>query len=174
MKPVKVILGIVAIIIFGTTLCFAAPNLSGEFIIADFEDNTGVNSPEAALILITLDGNGHGTYQDLYTSETDPLEHGEITYSIAPDGSLTLQEVGESVMDHGIVSADGNMLTLAYPSNWPGIAVGIKKSSGMSNASLNGSYLASYFGDETESNSPWAGLARVTLDGNGHATYQDL
>ena len=174
MKPVKVILMIVGIIILGTTLCFAAPNPSGDFILADFDDETSFNTPAAALTRITLDGNGNGTYQNLYTSEADTLESGNFTYSIAPDGSLTIQEEGETVMDHGIFSADGNMFTLAYTAEGLGIAVGIKKSSGMSNASLNGSYIASYFGDETDSNLPWAGLARITLDGNGHATYQDL
>ena len=122
---------IVGIIIFGTTLCFAAPNLSGDFIIADFEDNTGVDSAEAALILITLDGNGHGTYQDLYN--TDELESGAFTYSIAANGQLTIYN--EGIQFHGIVSADGNALTVVITEiEWTGILFGVKESAVKINA----------------------------------------
>jgi hypothetical protein len=100
----------------------------GCYLISQYEDQTSNNAPWSAITRICLDGNGNGTYQDLYTSDTDPLESDSFTYSIAADGQLTIYT--EGVQFHGIVSADGNMFTVAITvGGEPGILVGIKKSS---------------------------------------------
>jgi hypothetical protein len=173
MKPVKVMLIIVGMLIFSTSLCFAAPSPSGDFIIVDFDDDTDFNTPWAGLSLVNLDGNGNGTYQELFSADP-PLESGSFTYAVAANGMLTLY--AEAEPGYGIVSADGSIFTIAWTNvgEPPGITIGIKKSSGMSNGSANGYYLMSGFGDETDSNSPWSDLVRIYLDGNGNGTYQDL
>ena len=135
MKPVRVLLIIVGMLIFGTSLCFASPNPNGDFIVADFEDGTGFNNPWAALSLVNLDGNGTGTYEELYTSDPPPyvFESGSFTYSIADDGQLTIY--AGSFQFHGIVSADGNTLTVAViETDGPGILFGIKESAVKINA----------------------------------------
>jgi len=169
MKPVKVILIIVGIIIFGTSLCFAAPNPSDYYIISGFGDGTQGNNPWSELARIYLDGSGNGRY---YPDPDNPA-YESFTYSIAADGQLTIT-AGEDVF-HGIVSADGSVFTFAETNTGePGIDVGIKESTGMSTASANGCYVMSGFGDDPDVHSPWSGLARICLDGNGIGTYQDL
>jgi len=171
MKSAKVTLIIVGILVFGTSICFAAPNPSGYYVLSDYSDETQNNYPWAGLARIYLDGQGNGEYWDLYNSDNDPLEHGYFTYSVAADGQLTL-DVGEGEILHGIVSADGSILTLAETDSLePGMDVGIQESTGMSNGSANGCYRMSGFGDETQNNDPWAELARVCLYGNGNGYY---
>jgi hypothetical protein len=144
----------------------------GYYIMSSFADEPGLNSPWSGLVRIYLDGNGNGTYQDLYTSDNDP-ESGSFTYSIAPDGMLTIYVMG--IQFHGMVSADGSIFSIAetIPGE-PGIDLGIKESTGMSNASAKGCYLISQYEDQIGTNAPWAALTRICLDGNGNGTYQDL
>jgi len=166
MKPVKVILIIVGIIIFGTSLCFAAPNPSGYYIISGFGDETQSNNPWSELARIYLDGSGNGRY---YPDPDNPA-YETFTYSIAADGQLTIN-AGEDVF-HGIVSADGGIFTFAETNTGePGINVGIKESTGMSNASGNGYYRLSSYGDNAGFNDPWSEFARIQLYGNGNGYY---
>jgi hypothetical protein len=166
MKPVKVILIIVGIIIFGTSLCFAAPNPSGYYIISGLGDETQSNNPWSELARIYLDGGGNGRY---YPDPDNPA-YESFTYSIAADGQLTIT-AGADVF-HGIVSADGSVFTFVETNTGePGINVGIKESTGMSNASANGYYRMSSFGDDTDFNSPWSEVAGIELYGNGNGYY---
>ena len=109
-------------------------NLKGKYLMADFDDEIErtpepvANEPWASLMEINLDGQGNGTFRDLYTSDNDPqLESGSITYSVTPSGELTITHPGGTV--HGIVSSDGNVFILANTIiDVPGITIGIKKS----------------------------------------------
>ena len=123
-----------------------------------------------------MDGTGNGTFQNLYTSSGD-LENGSFTYTVSDDGSLTV--FSDSEVLHGIISQDGNVLTLALTtSDEPGIIVGIKKSTNLTNATFRGKYIMCQFTDEiTYSGSadrPVAMLSEISLDGAGNGTYQDL
>ena len=126
MKRVKLVLIIFGIFIFFTNLCPAAPNPSGNYVIADFDDKPDSNDPWAALTLVILDGNGNGSFQELYTRGGD-LESSPLTYFVAEKGIFTINVEDEQA--HGIVSADGSILTIAWAINGesPGIIVGIKK-----------------------------------------------
>ena len=167
MKPVKVMLIIVGMLISSTSLCFAVPNPSGYYRMSSFGDETQGNNPWSEFARIYLDGSGNGYYY----SGSDPSDNGPFTYTIAADGQLTI-DTGEDVI-HGIVSADGSIFTFAETNaDEPGIDVGIKESTVAPNPS--GYYRMSGFGDETQDNHPWSGLTRIYLDGNGHGTYQDL
>ena len=142
----------------------------------EIEYSGSADEPIAELSEISVDGAGNGTFQTLYTSSGD-LENGSFTYTVGDDGSLTVFTDSETL--RGIISQDGNVLTLALTTtDEPGIIVGIKKSTGMTNASLRGKYIISQFADEiTYSGSadhPVAMLSEISLDGVGNGTYQDL
>jgi uncharacterized protein (UPF0333 family) len=146
-----------------------APNPSGYYRMSSFGDETQGNNPWSEFARIHLDGSGNGYYY----SDDHPEDNGPFTYSIGADGQLTINAGGD--VFHGIVSADGSIFTFVETNTGEsGIDVGIKESTGMSNGSANGCYVMSSFGDETNFNSPWSGLARICLDGNGIGTYQDL
>jgi hypothetical protein len=99
----------------------------GKYIMSDFENEDVGGNPWSGLIAINLDGNRNGTFRDLYTSDTDPLESGSFNYSISSDGSLSIT-VGSDTL-HGIVSADGTIYTLVKTTGDEiEILVGIEKS----------------------------------------------
>ena len=92
-----------------------------------FENGVIGGNPCSGLAAINLDGNGNGTIRHLYTSDTDPLESGNFSYSVSSDGSLTI--TAESDTLHGIVSADGTIYILVQTTGEEiGILVGIEKS----------------------------------------------
>ena len=128
-------------------------------------------NPWTGRLGLTLDGNGNGTYQQLDDS-SGYSNSGSFTYSVAGDGKLSV--TGEGIEDVGIVSADGNIFVLVDTNasdNDLSIHVGIKKSSGMSNASINGTFIMGEYGTDPN---PWAGRIEHTFDGNGNGTYQQL
>jgi hypothetical protein len=95
--------------------------------MSEFENAATGGYPWSGLAAINLDGNGNGTFRDLYTSDTDPLESGSFNYSISSDGSLSIT-VGSDTL-HGIVSADGTIYTLVKTTGDEiEILVGIEKS----------------------------------------------
>jgi hypothetical protein len=122
--------------------------LSGEYIVtmhlgvgARSEGDFGVN-----YISMNFDGIGNGTFTIIYSSFGDSGS-APFTYSVNSDGtfSLDIEFHGEESTLRGIVSSDGVSFTM-----WP-FSVGIRKSSGMSNTSLNGEYVtAGYFTNDED------------------------
>jgi hypothetical protein len=132
---------------------------SGEYFASCYYGDYG---PESYFMSLNIDGNGHGTYQDLYSSGGD-MESGTFTYFAHNDGRLSINNE-----THGIISPDWNAFTLTETI---GILVAIKSSSGMSNASLNGEYYAANFYGDDGSVSFFNSL---NFDGNGNGSYQEL
>ena len=122
--------------------------LSGEYIVtmhlgfgARSEGDFGAN-----YISMNFDGIGNGTFAIIYSSFSDSGS-APFTYSVNSDGTFSLDIAlhGEGSTLHGVVSSDGGSFTM-----WP-FSVGIRKSSGMSNASLNGEYVtAGYFTNDED------------------------
>ena len=85
--------------------------------------------------------------------------------SLSSDSALSID--GKQA---GIVSANGNIFTIVDTDASDGdlsIHVGIKKSSGMSNASLNGTFIMCEYGTDPNR---WTGRIELTFDGNGNGT----
>ena len=91
------------------------------------------------LYLFTYNGDGTGNVQTIRDPARGPFSVA-FSYQVLPDGIYSAHSSGDSVpFADGVVSADGNIITAASTWDDAGIEVLIKKSSGMSNASLNGS-----------------------------------
>jgi hypothetical protein len=112
-----------------------ASKAKGSYIMSQFADeidNPGLNqsadNPASGLIEITLDGNGNGTYKDLYASNQAGLTGGgSLTYTLSVNGELTVNTQGNGSIN-GIMSKDGNMFLLVETSgDFPAISIGIKK-----------------------------------------------
>jgi hypothetical protein len=96
--------------------------------VAEFDKIVSEGIPWAGLTAIHLAGDGTGTWQQVYKSDTDPLENGNFNYSIDSDGSLSLT-LGPADVLHGAVSADGTIYTLVKTTGAEiEILVGIEKS----------------------------------------------
>ncbi len=127
MKPIKLFVIILGAILINGSLGLAFTNPAGDYLWSEFENAATGGSPWSGLATINLDGNGNGTIRHLYTSDTDPLESGNFTYSIGSDGSLAITAGSDTF--HGIVSADGTIYTLVRTTGAEiEILVGIKKS----------------------------------------------
>lgn len=139
-------------------------DLSGTFILNLYEGNEA-QAPEiptiahavevrASRIAVTLNGNGTGSFQELASSGGDSLESGPLTYAVSDSGTFTVAPAGEGPI-RGIVSADGSTFTLigTEPDDRT-IGVGIKKSSGNTNASLTGAYIFNFFEQSPDEGSP--------------------
>ncbi|MFC1528519.1 FlgD immunoglobulin-like domain containing protein [Candidatus Latescibacterota bacterium] len=140
--------------------------LSGDYILTQYS-GSGEESG-AYYISINFAGDGTGSYEIIYSS-SGYIKSGPFTYSVYDDGtfSLTDPDMKDNPLQ-GIVSTDGESFTM-----WtePGILVGIKKSSGMSNASLGGEYIITgyYTADMEES---VAYYISMILDGEGTGTFE--
>jgi hypothetical protein len=73
MKPIKLFVIILGAILINGSLGLAFTNPAGDYLMSQFENTAAEGDPWSGLAAINLDGNGNGTYQDLYTSDTDPL-----------------------------------------------------------------------------------------------------
>ncbi|PKN29486.1 MAG: hypothetical protein CVU64_07985 [Deltaproteobacteria bacterium HGW-Deltaproteobacteria-21] len=172
MKTVRVVLLILCGILAAVSPCFSQVSPDGNYIVADFNVSETDFHPYASLGLVAFSDGGSGTHQELFTSGTDPLETSPFTYSASPDGSLTVNS--ETAM-HGILSANGTAFALSTTEGgYPGIGVALKKSSGMTNATMAGTYLAADFSASKSSHQSYADLGLVSVNGTGGGTHQML
>jgi hypothetical protein len=116
---------------------FTLEKTKGKYYIVETDDelsdcqNPQLGSwPWAGMTQIKLDGQGNGTFRDLYTSNTDDQdfpESGEFTYSVTSDGKMTITTPEGDLT--GFISADGNLFVIPGldPCD-PGITIGIKAS----------------------------------------------
>ncbi len=100
---------------------------------ADEIDNLGpaqvADSPAAGIIEITLDGQGKGTFKEVYSSNSGgEAGNGTFNYTLSENGELFISAPGAGPIN-GIISKDGNLLLLAETSaDYPAMSIGIKKS----------------------------------------------
>ena len=140
--------------------------LNGSYIL----NETGIDYPDPWTMRsqLTFDGNGNGAWDDLAVSEGS-LDSRAFTYSVSDDGTLSVD--GQRI---GQVSPDGSVFNLG---GWDGLNevmlfdIGIKQSTGFSNAALDGTYL--YY-DTGYTSYVWTGYYRATLNGNGTGTWQTI
>ncbi len=107
------------------------------------------------------DGNGSLTYQQIQTSD-GILENGQESYSVSPDGAFTMGN------NRGVVSPDGNLAFVVDLAGTVGMDILVKKSSGLSNATLNGQYYWMQFSEDDGQTL----YGSCVFDGKGSATYQ--
>ncbi len=92
-------------------------------------------TPSTAYTRVVFNGNGSFTFQDIANSRGDQPASGNGTYSVASDGTLSLEN------NSGIISEDGSIIALFYNDlDFTSLMIGVKTSSGMSNSSLTGTY----------------------------------
>ena len=140
--------------------------LKGEYILTQYS-GTG-DEADALYISVNFDGDGNGTSEIIYSS-SGYMKSGSFTYSVNDDGTFSLTDPDmEDNPLHGVVSSDGESFTM-----WtePGILVGIKKSSGMSDASLSGEYIMTEYYHRPEGENI-AEYISVNFDGDGTGTFE--
>jgi len=135
---------------------------------------SGTNSQNVLSKDITCQGGASCSYTETVSGSTGG---GSFSAPVSVDGTgaLTVAPSGE-VAHKGAVSADGNLFTFVdgdpVGNGDAGIVIGMKQGSGMTNASLNGSYgFVSYeFGLGPGSRSLQGESGIVNLDGSGGLT----
>jgi hypothetical protein len=135
---------------------------------------SGTNSKNVLSKEITCNGGASCSYTETVSGSTGGSSF-SAPVSVDGTGALTVSPSGE-VAHQGAVSADGNLF--AFVDGDPvgngdaGIVIGVKQGSGMTNASLNGSYgFVSYeFGLGPSSRSLQGESGIVNLDGSGGLT----
>ncbi len=148
-------------------------SLDGEYVSVGFYSGTDGSNPAAARTLATFNGDGTGTVGLLSHSETE-LPEISFTYLVADDGTLTHEYTypDETVSSgEGIVSVDDSVVAIVDNDTADGIVgfeIGIKKSSGMSNADLQGTFVS--IGYYAVADGSYAGTQDVTLVFNGDGT----
>jgi hypothetical protein len=137
-------------------------------LIDDFVGTGFGSDPWTALFDAKFDGSGGGTYQEIFNSDIF-LENGTYTYDLDIDGSMSAT-LSTGVEFSGILSADDNIFAVAdtdfLPDDFIEMDVAIKKSTGLTDAILNGDYIGvriSSFGSTA--------LISATFDGNGGGTF---
>lgn len=118
---------------------------------------------------------GIGTITTAIIADSQGETGGEsISYSVSADGTLNADnpEPGDEVT--GQLSADGELLGCVDTNSsnhhiYMGFAV--KRSTGMTNADFNGTFIMSQLGFDPD---PFSNLIQITADGAGNFNYQQL
>jgi len=114
-----------------------------------------------------FDGTGGGSFQDVAASE-NILEGGPLTYGLRFDGSLSAT-LSNGASFNGILNSDNTILAVA-DTDWADdsieMDVVLKKSTGLSNAILNGEYIGVRI-----SSYPLTALSSLTFAGDGSGEF---
>lgn len=146
-------------------------DLSGTYFVGEIrvEDSVGTSTA----MEVDCDGAGNLTATLIADSSGDSGTDTQ-TYSVADDGVLTVgsDAPGESIK--GQLSSNGQYLNLVdvyAAGNDLGIVFGIIRSTGMTNADFDGTYIMSQIGFDPD---PWSAMIRLTADGNGNFDYEQI
>ena len=136
-------------------------NLSGEYIIGAIQ-----LSPDPAIepILITSSGLGTFDWEELLGPDT-----GTMDYSVDDDGTLTIGGIVQ-----GLVGLNGNLFVAVSTDDVDSettLRVGIRKSSGLTNASLSGSYIMCQMGIDADL---FTSIMDVSSNGSGTLTFSTI
>ena len=113
-----------------------ASKAKGKYIMCQFVDeieNLGLvqsaDTSAAGIIEVTLDGQGNGTFREIYSSNpSGQTGSGTLTYTLTSNGELTVNAPGGGPIN-GVMSKNGNLFILAETAaDYPAINIGIKKS----------------------------------------------
>jgi hypothetical protein len=164
-------------------------SLNGTYVMTTFGGGQDPNGNGSGSVLdvwtdyvtLSFDGNGNGQIIEV----GGVSESFSFTYSVNSDGKFTIGIAGGN--ETGIVSSDGNYFT--FISKGPDDNTfdevhytGIKKSSGMSNTSLNGTYVMTTFGggQDPDGNGSgtvldvWTDYVTLSFDGNGSGQITEV
>jgi hypothetical protein len=142
----------------------------GTYLIGNIRVESSTGGVAAALDL-EVDGAGSSelTIISDSTGGSGTLSH---RYSIAADGGLTVN-TGSGRTEKGQLSSDGELFFLVDTDTSDdsiGMTFGVRRSSGMTNADFNGTYMMS----QLIIDQPSANLIQITADGSGKFSYQSL
>ena len=143
-------------------------DLNGNYIAILQEADTDDKLDFGCRLLLNFKGNGKGTIQFLECNNSNTGSD-SFTYNVNSDGTFT---IAGSDPIHGIITEDGEIGTLSVieePVDDVTLFVFVKKSSGMSNASIIGSYIA--VTQETDGD---ASRTLLTFDGQGNGIAKTL
>lgn len=117
----------------------------------------------------TAGGDGSLSVEELLNSDGASPTTANLSYSVQSDGRITLPGPDGEIT--GILSSDGRIVALAdtEDSDSPGVFYCVRRGSGLSNASLNGSYYAVQLDD-----SPAAEFGVLDLFGDGSGRGTEL
>jgi hypothetical protein len=137
---------------------------SVNYVGGDFRYDTGTTSAELFSIVTATPSGGVLSYTNLITSDT-----GTIDYALASNGTFTIDPTG-AADTFGAISSDMNIMIFGAPTGtMQSAAVALKlPGSGMSNASLNGTYKGYEIMNEAGSFS--ATRYTLTFNGSGSGT----
>ncbi|MBI9092162.1 MAG: hypothetical protein JEZ12_23360 [Desulfobacterium sp.] len=155
--------------------------LSGTYVMTTFggkqEFDGAVVDVWTDYVTLSFDGNGNGQIVEIDGDD----ELFSFTYSVKSDGEFTIS-IGEG--GKGIVGSDGNLFTFTSKgaNNTGGIDevhyTGFKKSTGMSNASLSGTYVMTTFGGKQMADGSvadvWTDYVTLSFDGNGNGQIVEI
>ncbi len=142
----------------------SAASLSGSYYFTNYEYGNRVRFGVGE-----FGGNGLLSVREILDSGGN-LDNGYNSYSVSSDGRISISsDNGDLVV--GMISSDGEVGSMigVYPGMENEIMIFIKRSSGMSNASLKGSY---YLTDYMHGNS--VAFAEIEFDGKDSASYRIL
>ncbi|MBN2029741.1 T9SS type A sorting domain-containing protein [bacterium] len=143
--------------------------LCGEYITIQYSVD-GEGTPHSVYSNTVIDGNGNGSYNDLYSSD-DILQSGDFTYSINNDRTFTVNIDAETLL-YGIAHPDGQSYMMVKTDPSPIIVMGIKKSSGYSEALLNGEFINVEY--SVGEGGPYTAYSATDIDGSGNGTWEHL
>lgn len=154
--------------------------LSGNYQVNQVGDAGASAVTETVRVDMSADGAGAGMADfSSANHSTGVAGSGAYSYTVAADRTFSVTTTTGTV--HGIVSAAGSPFVLtdtnrtvsAVPPEDAGVvmAVGIKKSSGLTNAILNGSYQIHQAGDALLGAGLYTARVDVTADGAGAGTW---
>jgi len=129
--------------------------ISGNFIAYELRSESDYvdSRVETGSTLVTLNGAGSGTYQELSSSSTGTeVDSGTFTYTVNADGTITVVDPEEGT-DYGIISPDGNMFMMFdtdASDTDVALIVAFKKSSAMAASSMVGTFHLFQFGADKE------------------------
>jgi hypothetical protein len=146
--------------------------LDGEYGNVYYSSEGGTGERTFCGELTFTDGDKDVVYHELFNSDGDDLDSATITYAAYSDGTMNLTGT-EGEITRGIISPDGTFVAFVNTDFTDDgdveIGVAIKKSTGMSNADLDGEYLYVNYYDN-----PRTAYGTMTFNGNGTATYQRI
>jgi hypothetical protein len=141
-------------------------------LIGNFKGTGFGSDPWTVLFDADFDGSGNGDYQENANSDSEEVG-GTYTYDLDADGSLTAT-LSTGVEFSGILNAGNNIFAVADtdfgpPDFFIEMDVGIKKSTGLTDAILNGDYIGVRISgfDSTA-------LLSATFDGDGTGSFEFL
>ena len=147
--------------------------LSGDYIVTSYSTRTDGSSSvsNVGYAALHVDGSGNGSYTTLASANGDLPSFSPLPYAVNDDGTFIMGDA------RGIVSADGQVFTMVDAGNSDDFAlyVGIKKSSGMTNAMVKGDGIVTSYGMDTDVSSVASTVyADGSFDGNGLASLKIL